>query len=180
MIPAQVQRGGAWQSAVGGLIDSGAEVNLVSHILAKECGWEPAAQRHTIVAGIDGRPMRSNQTYSVAVKLEDSWGNTREATHTFHAVESAYYPIVFGYPWLRREDPHIRWAAKTWRFEIEKEDIEVLAPAEFQKHAGATSLTLKKLESYQSIANLSMRLRPRGQAHLLDHYTTYRRMNCRF
>jgi transposase InsO family protein len=110
---------------------------LVSQLFAKESGWEPVSEAPMTVAGIDGKPMKSYRTYEVRVKLTDSWGCTRETTHLFYAVDSAYYTLVLGYPWLRIEDPHIRWRAKRWRFEVVEPDIELVGPKAFY----ASSLT---------------------------------------
>jgi hypothetical protein len=65
--------------------------------------------------------------------MTDNWGNVKEATYIFYIVKSAYFLIVLGYLWLRREDPHFRWGAKTWRFEYIKEDFEIMKPEEFEK-----------------------------------------------
>jgi transposase InsO family protein len=124
---------------------------LISHLLAKELDLTPTTARPMIIAGVDGRAMRSYRTYDICIRMTDSWGNAKEATHTFHAVESAYFPIVLGYPWLRREDPHFRWGAKTWRFEYIEEDFEIVKPEEFEKLAEEAPYVFAVLVSDTSV-----------------------------
>jgi hypothetical protein len=111
----------------------------------------PTTARPIIIADIDGRAMRSYRTYNIYIRITDSWGNAKEATHTFHAIESAYFPIVLGYPWLRREDPHFRWGAKTWRFEYIKEDFKIVKPEEFEKLAEEAPYVFAVLMSDTSV-----------------------------
>lgn len=131
VIPLNLKVPDGWAPEKIGLVDSGAEVNLVSELLAKEAGWTPLKSRRTIVAGIDGRAVTSHNVYDICVRMSDSWGTTREATHTFYGIQSPYYPVVLGYPWLRKTNPHLRWEANTWRYPYEETDFEIVNPSQF-------------------------------------------------
>jgi hypothetical protein len=60
---------------------------------------------------------------------------TREAIHIFYEIQSSYYLVVLGYPWLRKIDPHFWWKTKTWRYPYEENDFEITKPKQFKKKA---------------------------------------------
>ena len=72
VIPLNLKVSDGWAPEKIGLVDSGAEVNLVSELLAKEAGWTPSKSRRTIVAGIDGRAVTSYNVYDICVRISDS------------------------------------------------------------------------------------------------------------
>lgn len=64
---------------------------------------------------IDGRSSENAVTHyvSVACRINDHY----QERMMMYATQLAYYPIVFGMPWLKQHDPTIRFAAHTITFD---------------------------------------------------------------
>jgi len=124
IIPVQVWRADGGLSAIDALVDSGAEVNLVSHLLVKELRWEPIEEQLYTVRGIDGAPIDSFGMYEAVIRIPDSWGVTAEAKMQLRAVHSEVFPIVLGYPWLEKADPRISFQARRWRYPGARDNAE--------------------------------------------------------
>ena len=73
----QLRRADGTTRVVDALLDSGAEVNLVTPLLAKEMDWQPSEAMSVTVRGIDGHPMTSYGTYQQQIAVVDSIGVTR-------------------------------------------------------------------------------------------------------
>ena len=93
-------------------IDSGADANIIDEELALQLGIERIPLPHPVPASaLDGHLLGTvfYQTIPVPMLLS---GNHHE-TVQFHILSSPRIPLILGYPWLRRHNPHIDWAAGT-------------------------------------------------------------------
>ena len=92
----------------GVLIDSGADESLMDWGLAKKwnCGVIPLTQPLKASA-LDGRLLFTVTHCTMPIEV------TVNATHTehmtFHLFDSAQHPLILGYPWLVKHNPHIDW-----------------------------------------------------------------------
>uniref|UniRef100_A0A674PJ94 Uncharacterized protein n=1 Tax=Takifugu rubripes TaxID=31033 RepID=A0A674PJ94_TAKRU len=89
-------------------IDSGA-VSLIDEELTVQLGIDRVPLPHSVPASaLDGHLLGTvtHQTTPIHMLLS---GNHHE-TIQFHVLKSPHLPLILGYPWLRRHNPHIDWA----------------------------------------------------------------------
>lgn len=99
--------GGSHTLAV--FIDSGADVSIINSELARQLGIERVPLPQPVPANaLDGHAlgMVTHQTVPVQMLLS---GNHHESI-SFHILDSTRIPLLLGFPWLRRHNPHIDWA----------------------------------------------------------------------
>ncbi|KAI3354114.1 hypothetical protein L3Q82_018667 [Scortum barcoo] len=92
----------------GGSNDSGADVSLIDEELALQLGITQIPLSKAISASaLDGHLLGTvtHQTEPVHMLLS---GNHHE-TIQFHILHSPRLPLILGYPWLRRHNPHVDW-----------------------------------------------------------------------
>ena len=88
------------------LIDSGADANLMDMALASQLGIGQVVLEEPIHAtALDGRLLCRVTHRSAPLPMTMS-GNHNE-TLTFHLINSPQQPVILGYPWLTRHNPHI-------------------------------------------------------------------------
>lgn len=114
------------------LLDSGAEVNLVSALAAKEWGWKEVNTPIIMAEAINKAPLRVYGAYEGSTTSEDQEGSKRTSTDIFLAVDVGSYNIVLGYPWHAKWNPDVQWTTGTWRYRAaELDNIEIVDPEEF-------------------------------------------------
>jgi hypothetical protein len=112
------------------LLDSGAEVNFVSQLFAKQCGWNMTRESPMRASGIDGAALYIYGEYDVFVKAKDSEGCERKHKHTFQAANIEGYSLILGYPWLASQNPGVDWQARRWRYPLDESRLEVVSEKE--------------------------------------------------
>ncbi|RMZ74708.1 hypothetical protein DV737_g5812, partial [Chaetothyriales sp. CBS 132003] len=105
---------------VSALVDSGAEVNCISPMFAKELRWEIAHIPPRTIKGYDGHEMMTFGTYQEAVEVTDSLKRTKRQECQFYAIEGDEFPLILGYPWLEDVDPMISFRSKHWSYPDEE------------------------------------------------------------
>ncbi|KAK3544289.1 hypothetical protein QTP86_009141 [Hemibagrus guttatus] len=95
---------------VSTLIDSGAAVNLVDRGLVEELGIPtfvcvPALR----ITAIDSQPIGEGYLRHQTELLEFQVGLFHYERLAFYVTSSPANPMIVGFPWLRRHDPHISW-----------------------------------------------------------------------
>lgn len=118
------------------LIDSGANVNLVSQICAKECGLDPVSLRAIKVSLPDGKTIQTFGSHTAAVKTKDDDGVQREEQEQFVAATLEQYDLILGMPWLRRHNPRVDWPARRWTYPNVAADVELVGPEQFEGLVG--------------------------------------------
>ena len=93
----------AWRT-LHALIDSGATVNLMSHMVAKEMGqqWEPT---HTVAKGPGEQEIPLFGKAQLSLRMTDAEGVTQEREHSFATTILEGYDLLLRYPWLVLENP---------------------------------------------------------------------------
>ena len=92
-------------------IDSGCERNLIDSDLVQQLKIETVPLTKPLrVSAIDGKKLHqvTHQTQPLELLIS---GNHRE-TLTFFVFPSACSPLVLGFEWLERHNPHINWAER--------------------------------------------------------------------
>ncbi|KAK3535047.1 hypothetical protein QTP70_002233 [Hemibagrus guttatus] len=95
---------------VSALIDSGAAVNLIDRGLVEELGilifpCVPALR----ITAIDSQPIGEGYLKHQTELLEFQVGLFHYEQLAFYVTSSPANPLILGFPWLRRHDPHISW-----------------------------------------------------------------------
>ncbi|KAK3560561.1 hypothetical protein QTP86_010898 [Hemibagrus guttatus] len=92
------------------LIDSGAAVNLIDRGLVEELGIPifPCVPALRITA-IDSQPIGEGYLKHQTELLEFQVGLFHYEQLVFYVTSSPANPVILGFPWLRRHDPHISW-----------------------------------------------------------------------
>ncbi|KAK3511440.1 hypothetical protein QTP70_008676 [Hemibagrus guttatus] len=95
---------------VSALIDSGAAVNLVDRGLVEELGIPifPCVPALRITA-IDSQPIGEGYLRHQTELLDFQVGLFHYERFAFYVTSSPANPVILGFPWLRRHDPHISW-----------------------------------------------------------------------
>ena len=93
--------------SLGGLIDSGADESFMDWSLAHKLGVKTELLPQPLEASaLDGSFIFkvTHVTDLVEVSIED-----HHELMSFHLFHSAQYPLILGFPWLKRHNPHIDW-----------------------------------------------------------------------
>ena len=90
------------------LIDSGADTNLLDRDLAMQLGinQEPLVKPIEATA-LDGRLLCTVTHRTVPLRLGISGNHTESIT--FHLIDAPQQPVILGFPWLVKHNPHIDW-----------------------------------------------------------------------
>jgi hypothetical protein len=102
------------------LLDSGAQMSFISHLLAAEMRLprEKAAVR---VRTIGGQPLEVYGEYCADTLARDEIGVARTREHRYLAAKIVDYDVILGHDWLSRVNPTIDWSAGTWRYRDDSE-----------------------------------------------------------
>lgn len=92
------------------LVDSGAAGNFIDSRLAHTLKVPLVALDAPLsVSALDGQPLGNGKVTSVTSPLRIHVANHLEEI-SLHLIDSPEFPVVLGFPWLRRHNPHIDWA----------------------------------------------------------------------
>ena len=92
----------------GVLIDSGADESLMDWSLARQNQVKTVPLTHPVTASaLDGRLLFrvTHCTEPIQVTLTDDHTEVMQ----FHLFDSAQHPLILGFPWLKKHNPHIDW-----------------------------------------------------------------------
>ena len=93
-------------------IDSGADANLLDMLLASQLEiGRKLLERLIHATALDGHLLCRVTHRSAPLQMSMSGNHTE--TLAFHLIYSPQQPIILGYPWLRRHNPHIDWSTGT-------------------------------------------------------------------
>lgn len=92
------------------LIDSGSDINIMDEALVQQLGIRCRPLSNPVPANaLDGRLLGHVAQRSAPVHMLLA-GNHHE-TVQFNILRTPRHPLVLGYPWLRRHNPHIDWTS---------------------------------------------------------------------
>ena len=117
------------------LIDSGAELNLVSQLFVKEAGWQLRPDAGPPAKAIDGRSIHIYGSLKITTRITDRDGKTTQRRDEFVATDLQGYDFVLGEPWLQTRNPDIDWVEKTWAYTERSESPQPLMAHAFLAEA---------------------------------------------
>ena len=133
-LPVWIQHGAGWERREA-LVDSGASLNFISHLLAKELelAADPAPLKRVTTLG--GQTLLTYGFRKATLRLEDTQGRRIERAETLVAADITGYDLILGYPWLQGNDPDIRWKDGSWRLRsrsgADSAPVELSTPEDF-------------------------------------------------
>ena len=90
------------------LIDSGSDANIMDSNLAQQLGVGRIPLPAPVSTNaLDGRLLGTVTHMTAPIRMLIS-GNHHE-TLQFHILHSPRHPLLLGFPWLRRHNPHLDW-----------------------------------------------------------------------
>lgn len=95
--------------SMGVLVDSGADESLMDWGFANQMGVRSAPLNQPLKASaLDGSFIFNvtHVTEPVAIRIGD-----HHELVTFHLFHSAQHPLILGFPWLKKHNPHIDWCS---------------------------------------------------------------------
>lgn len=110
------------------LLDSAADLNLISQFTVKRLGLEAPPPESTVSLQWGTSPtFHSFGMHRLSIRVRDSNDVERVCEGDFHAVDlgGMDVEVVLGIPWLEKEDPDVSFKSHRWRFPLEREAIEV-------------------------------------------------------
>jgi len=111
LIKAQLLCSGNYYT-VSVLINSGTDANLLDMTLTSQLGiGRIALEEHIRATALDGHLLCRVTHQSTPLPMI-VLGNHNE-TLAFHLIHSPQQPVILGYPWLKRHNPHIDCASGT-------------------------------------------------------------------
>ena len=144
-VPVRIKGKAGWTQSTA-LIDSGASLNCISHLLAKELELCVDAAPHRRVTTVGGTPLLSYGHRLAPLHLEDAQGRSCESEESFLAADIQGCDIILGHPWLFRHDPEVHWRQGTWQLrsptDAASTPVSLLEPEDFLKEAKREDLTI--------------------------------------
>ena len=113
-LPVQIQHPAGWTEKTA-LVDSGASLNFISHLLATELNLRADTTPCKRVTTLGGQALLTYGMKKTAIRLTDTQGKRTESEELFVSADIAGYDVILGYPWLQGNDPDIRWKDGSWR-----------------------------------------------------------------
>ena len=89
-----------WKKARA-LIDSGAELNLVSQLFVKEAGWQLRSDGAPPVETVDGRRMLAYSTLKITTNIADRDAKQRKHQDEYVSTDIRDYDLILGDPCVR-------------------------------------------------------------------------------
>lgn len=112
------------------LLDSGAQVNIISQHLVKQLGLPESPRPSGSVVAINGAELFVFGEHQLRLQVSDTAGQARDTGATFVAATIEGDPLVLGYSWIRKYRPVCDWPRGTWRWPI-GDQIEVIEAEDF-------------------------------------------------
>ena len=112
-IKVNIQGQDGW-TTLDALVDSGASLNFISQLRAKELGLKVGFEIKHKVTALNGLPVRTYGVKLASLRMQDQKGETLQSVEELMAADTVGYDLILGIPWLCRHDPDIRWKRSTW------------------------------------------------------------------
>jgi hypothetical protein len=112
VIPIEVSTPKGWKLAKA-LVNSGAELNFISQLWAKEAELEEAEPVPTAAQTLDGKWLTVYGNHYCRSRTMDSKGNALEGQDDYCAVDFSEYDVILRYLWLQIRNPDINWRQGT-------------------------------------------------------------------
>ena len=108
------------------LLDSGANVNFISQLCAKECDLSGDPTHFTTARLANGAALQTYGSHLILTRIGDTRGTRREEREQFLAADITDYDLILGTPWLGRHNPRINWREGVWTFPNVASDVQLV------------------------------------------------------
>ena len=95
-----------WKKAKA-LIDSGAELNLVSQLFVKEAGWQLRPESAPPMETVDGRQVLAYSSLKITTNIADRDAKQLKCQDKYVSMDIQGYDLILGNPWLQTRNPDI-------------------------------------------------------------------------
>lgn len=129
-IQLRVLANGEWRNLTA-LVDSGAEDNFVSRLVAKECGLQLTGDGPKTFKTL---PSHESVVYGTAlaqVEITDSTKLARLDALRLRVIDMPGVDLILGWPWLEDINPQINFRTRQWRYGYDLNDISLLDQQNF-------------------------------------------------
>ena len=131
------------------LVDSGADVDLLDWGMVKRLSIKTEILPRPITArALDGKILFNVTHVTEPITLTFADKHTEDIR--FHLFNSALYPLILGFPWLTRHNPHIDWRSgriKEWGLDCRELCFRDNTGKVDQVHETDTSLTVNHVQT---------------------------------
>ena len=121
------------QQLLNGLVDPGAKLNIVNQSYVAQYELQPVPAILPLPGFLDGQGRYCYGAYELTYNIIDSWGQFRQCTTLFYAVEFVGPDVIFGMPMLAKQGITVDPQTASWRFKVNPSNLEVEDPKQFAK-----------------------------------------------
>jgi hypothetical protein len=145
------------------LVDTGADVSLISQMFAKECGIDCVEPAPAQAQAIDGASIHIYGGITLALKAEDAHQQESVQSQYFLSVTSPGTDMILGMDWIETVNPQFDWKDKTWRLPIDIRRITIVTSEEWKRSE-------EELEAYAFFPRIAA---TSGSEEVPDQYEDY-------
>ena len=117
--------------AAKALLDSGAEVNLISQMLQVENKWPSATGNMPHVVSVNQTRLHLYSAITMGVAAADSQGNVKELKTTYYGADLSRYDLILGFPWLALYNPTVSWTQQSLHSWAPEPEVYTVSAAAF-------------------------------------------------
>ena len=128
-VSVKIQGPAGW-STHRALIDSGASLNFITQMCAKELDLTPIDNGQVRIRTLGGESLQTFGTHTLRIAIEDNHGGSASVQQQVIAANMVGYDLVLGMPWLQAQDPDIDWAQGTFRVKRDRREKPLRAQVE--------------------------------------------------
>ena len=114
-----------------GLIDPGAKINLVAQRFVVQYDLQPERAALPTPVWPSGQGVYCYGAYQLSYKATDDWGQEKECSSLFYAVDQEGSDLIIGMPALHKSGVLIDTLARQWRYQVNAEQLQIDEPAQF-------------------------------------------------
>ena len=116
------------------MLDCGAPINLISQKFVVQNDLEPVAAVLPTPESITGQGMYCYGAYQLDYWLVDSWGQGKQCTSLFYAVDQVGPDIILGMSGLSQLKILLDPESEQWRFKVNSNNLHIEGPTEFAQN----------------------------------------------
>ena len=116
------------------LLDSGAEVNVISQMFAVENDLPYADRQVSDLSGVGSKRVKSLGKLDLNIEATSTFGERHAVKQRFDAVEAEGYDLLLGFPWLEEANPLVDWKNRTWSYWTGQAHLLLEKPEAFVRH----------------------------------------------
>uniref|UniRef100_A0A8C5LLF5 ribonuclease H n=1 Tax=Leptobrachium leishanense TaxID=445787 RepID=A0A8C5LLF5_9ANUR len=134
------------------MIDSGASGCFIDQTLVSILRIPFITKQHSVALQLlDGSPLKTGPITKETIPLSVSIGTQHKESFSFDIVSSPAFPLIFGLPWLRKNNPYIDWERGTLTLNLPKQKTSIDIPYNTSSTAIAATTLPEIYEEYSDV-----------------------------